>query len=188
MTQNYGLVWVESGGGPLLLLDQGLAEHWTGIFTPGADPEEDPLEGTDYGRACEVEDYLDIIDIGLGQGVVLGGEPAPTTWWPLPEGGGLLVRWLGAEREEDVIAAVSDPSDVAWEAANIELHVTSRTLLLLDSACSAAECEPGAVGGLADSLAIDIKPGTYRFDTALLEPNESMSLLLHRLTAASTGS
>ena len=47
------------------------------------DVETDPNDpATDYDRACDVNYYLGLIEIGAGKGLVLGGEPLSTAWWP----------------------------------------------------------------------------------------------------------
>ncbi len=176
-----GLVWVASEGGPLLLLDRGLSEYWTGVFTPGANPEEDPLEGTDYGRACAVEEYLGVVDVGPGRGVVLGDEPTATAWLPVSEGGGVLVRWVAAESEEDVVAALGDLESAEWEPAGVSLEVTSGELVLFDAACARGNCGPDSAGSVG-SLVIELEPGMYTFETAEYGSDDDTELLLHRLS------
>ncbi|WP_344447880.1 Imm21 family immunity protein [Acrocarpospora macrocephala] len=55
---------------------------------PGGDQESLADEVGDYGRACAVDDFIGLIDVGTAQALVLGDDPARTTF--LPEHGLLL--------------------------------------------------------------------------------------------------
>ncbi len=93
MIQRYDagtLLWMESGGGPLLLVPGEYLPFWGGIDPP-TDGRQivahfryggDDAPATDYDRACDVDDYLGVIEVGSGCGVVLGDEPLPTAIVP----------------------------------------------------------------------------------------------------------
>ena len=51
------LIWLESTGGPLLLLEEDLVPYWHGYLSVSNSSL------TDYERACEVSDYLGSIDV-----------------------------------------------------------------------------------------------------------------------------
>ena len=70
------LTWLGTDFGPLLLVPGEHLSSWEGIDPPSSgrwvearfrwhDPN-DPA--TDYDRACDVEDYLGLIEIGTGNG------------------------------------------------------------------------------------------------------------------------
>jgi hypothetical protein len=73
--------WVATGGGPLILVPVEVALHWRGTDGIGPSSEvweswgEDEFSGTDYGRACGVDDYLGVLGCGPGECLVLGDEP-----------------------------------------------------------------------------------------------------------------
>ena len=67
-----GLLWFQSNGGPLLVLDQLWLPAWSGY--PNSDLPFDAPK-TDYARACAVEDVLGLLTVGDGTGLVLGDEP-----------------------------------------------------------------------------------------------------------------
>jgi hypothetical protein len=83
------LKWIESTGGPLLLLERALLPYWHGSFG-------NTTAATDYDRACEIADYVGAIEVGSGIGVVLGEEPFSTTWWRSSEElrNSCIVRWV----------------------------------------------------------------------------------------------
>jgi hypothetical protein len=95
--------WVESNGGPLLLLSVALLADWEGVEPPAdgreiiADFRFQP-EGpaTDYDRAADVGQATTIgtLPVGGGTGLVLGDVPYATTWVPFEAGrGGVFIRW-----------------------------------------------------------------------------------------------
>jgi Immunity protein 21 len=104
---------------------------------------------------------------------VLGDEPLRTTWVP-NEKGGLLVRWVYADKEASVLEFLSDPSlDAALSASGVSF-TTSGTCVLFDSA------EPGDdIRG--DSMALVLEPGTYAVKSAIVNPSAEVRLVIHQL-------
>ena len=49
--------WVSSEGGPLILIGKSDLSNWEGI------------DGFDYDRACPVEDYVGVIEVGNSQDI-----------------------------------------------------------------------------------------------------------------------
>src|SRR5438105_1432795 len=88
--------WINSEGGPLIILSEDNLDTWKGIT--GGDAAM-----TDYHRACQIEDYCGIIRVGDGVGIVLGDEPPQTTWIAIGSQCGVLVRWKYANDEVSVI-------------------------------------------------------------------------------------
>ena len=138
------ITWVNSGGGPLIVIPVEIAHLWRGdggLGLPVGDLSmvwETVLKHTDYGRACGVDDYLGVLAVGPGECLVLGDEPLATTFLPKKDGG-LIVRWVHAECEEDVVRAIQVVPENAWEPTPHIFHVGSGGLLLFDSACPGEE-------------------------------------------------
>lgn len=72
--------WIESSGGPLILMDSEVVEFWSGIlerrsYLQGGSEQStdymDPLE-TDYGKACSINDYLGVVSIEKQNVLVFG--------------------------------------------------------------------------------------------------------------------
>jgi len=161
------LHWIESTGGPLLLLEGGLLDHWHGAFGNGGGM-------TDYDRACEVADYVEILEVGKGYGLVLGEEPFATTWWPSDQGAkGFLVRWVCAEDEAQICAALNSFSlDSNWQSTDVNFEIHHGQLILFDSSC---------IGTAIDAfLTIEIPRGSYVVETLHYTPSDELSLILHR--------
>ena len=61
------ITWVNSGGGPLIVISVEIANHWRGdetIWPPTGDFGtiwEAVRRDSDYGRACDVDDYLGVL-------------------------------------------------------------------------------------------------------------------------------
>lgn len=159
--------WVESAGGPLLLIPASLLHGWEGGNGSGR-------AATDYDRACDVEGYVGVIPVGEGQGLVLGDMPMPVAWWP--DSGGILVRWMAADSEGAVIELLKAlPDSLGWET-EVSIELTSdEELILFDAAYPGNEL-PSKVG------LIPARRGLYAVETAIVE-KEDISLVLHRFKA-----
>jgi len=192
-----GLAWMNSEGGPLLLVPGECFSSWGGICPP---TDGRQIEATfrwdgadspacDYDRACDVDGYLALLEIGTGQGLVLGGDPMSTAWWPrvAPDGtgadrGGILIRWFYANSEADVIEAVERVPEAAWVDDGLTLVVGQAPLYLMDSGSPGGEL--GAFEKLGiheDHLKIHLPAGRYALATAIVESDAHTSLVLHRL-------
>ena len=91
--------WIDSDGGPLILMEARLAPHWTGV------------DGKDYDRACEVNDYLCVLTVGDGQALVFGEEPMSTAWLA-NRNGGTFVRWSYGESQSAVLETLKGISEL----------------------------------------------------------------------------
>ncbi|MEV5351152.1 Imm21 family immunity protein, partial [Streptomyces achromogenes] len=111
-----GLTWARSMGGPLIVVPESSVNAW-GECTEDGSVLGDADGRDDYDRACEVEGWASAIAVGAGAvtALVLADEPSRTCF--LPENL-LLVRWLAADSEAELFAAVeavlADP-DTALE-------------------------------------------------------------------------
>jgi hypothetical protein len=155
--------WIQSNGGPLLLLPSELLHHWRGTAA------------SDYERACMVQEEIAALDVGNGVGLVLGDEPHQTSWAAADEGG-FLVRWVYADDEGDVWAAIDSIQESSFEPTSVTTFVVgaSGRCVLLDSA------DPGD-DLRGEHLALLLAPGAYSVGTATLAPNEKTRVLVHRL-------
>jgi hypothetical protein len=173
--------WIQSNGGPLLLLAQSLLRDWGGILrgTQGLDAEfRWRGEGcaTDYDRACDVKDYVGVIRVGAGHGLVLGEEPFLTCWRPSADReGGILVRWVCADNESAVRKHFKGLDEVQFTSTPHILRVAEPDHYLFDSS------EPGEDLGPEDALPVDLAPGVYGLANFWFKPDSSTELQLHRL-------
>jgi hypothetical protein len=111
MNEDLPLICAESSGVPILLCPAELAGYWEGIHEPR---NGRVIEATfnlngpdgvhiDYDRACDAaHDYVNTIQIGPGNALVLG-EEIPSMYWIQSEnfdGGYLAISLCSADEEE----------------------------------------------------------------------------------------
>ena len=163
--------WVESNGGPLLLVPERYLRDWLGADGPTSG-------GTDYERACAADDYAAPIEVGRGQGIVLGDEPLPTSW-RAGDRGGLLVRWIAAPSEDAITSALATlPEGLPWESVvDVYIEEDYGPLVLFDAAVPGAELP-------AEHLRFTLPAGRYAFELSAYHPSDDTALLLHRLRPA----
>ncbi|WP_328415176.1 immunity 21 family protein [Micromonospora sp. NBC_00389] len=131
-------IWIESMGGPLIVVPVSALEEWcgsTGVgLVVGAGDVPD-----DYDRACEVDGLAGVIAIGEKgrQGLVLADEPATTCYLPEHRA---FVRWLGADSAAALIEAamvvLRDPA-ADWEECGF--WETDGQAVLMDSVSAGSE-------------------------------------------------
>lgn len=142
--------WIESLGGPLVLVPKSLVGAW------GGSNLEHPMEGDDYGRACSIEDYQGVIPIGSGFGLVLWGGCDPTTILETHRGW-VLLRWQGADSDAMMLECVYKNIDRAQVLEQMEHNVIEAEYVLFDSVYSGKDLE--------ESLDLKLVPGAYRITT-----------------------
>jgi hypothetical protein len=160
-----GKTWVE--GGPLIVVPESQLPRWGGGIT-----DESPgVPGDDYERACSVRGLIGLLDVGERQALVLGDEPAMTTYLPEEQ---LFLRWAAAESDVELIAAArkalregvqwDDDEDLTWDI---------REPVVL---CEAVW--PGTKIEADNHLVIDIQPGRHRVRATYLTDDSNWMFLI----------
>jgi hypothetical protein len=173
--------WIESAGGPLLLLSEKNLGNWGGVFalvsgpaaaasySPGGNP-------TDYDRACSVEGLIGLITIGAEEGVVFGGEPLQTAWLPRHAArGGMIVRWVFGESENEFL----DWTDkIPEEVFHLDgpCRFKGPRLFLFDAGLAGHNVKTRP----DEYLLIELEPGAYDIKTAVYQPDDRTSMVVHR--------
>ncbi|MFC7308376.1 Imm21 family immunity protein [Streptomyces monticola] len=168
------LLWVESGGGPLVIVSESALGTWrTGTEAASADESSD---WGDYDRACQVDEYIGTLHVGDAEALVLADSPDSTTFLPNRM---LFIRWGGADSENDILAALDSALDVAeWESP-VQWTVPAGPVVLFDAAWSGTDLPDHQPD---NHLSIDLPSGTYVAEYANVEPNPRTSFGLVRLT------
>jgi hypothetical protein len=155
-------VWVESMGGPLIVIPVSELAAWRGCTETGV-MAGDATAADDYDRACAVDDLAGVITVGENgaQALVLADEPATSCY--LPERGAFL-RWLAAGSEAGLKAAaeavLADPA-AEWEECGT--WMLDGPAVLMDSAEAGAELNieyPG--GGMPDQASVPLPAGRWK--------------------------
>ena len=159
--------WVTSLGGPLILIPESACRHW------GGTPRDYPDHEGDYGRACAVDDYVGLIDVGPATALVLGDMPARTTF--LPEHC-ILFREIAADDSVDPSAAIVGLlPEIKWEPG--PFWEITEPVILFDSAYD----YPHVVEANQECLRVSVTPGRYHVQAAYIEIPEQAYLILVRL-------
>ncbi|MFF5715244.1 Imm21 family immunity protein [Streptomyces sp. NPDC012756] len=127
------LVWVESMGGPLIVVPVSALASWGGCTESGL-IAGDATAPDDYDRACAVDDLAGVIllDENGAQALVLADEPATSCYLPQHRA---FLRWLAADSEAGLRAAadtaLADPATL-WEECGT--WASDGPAVLMDSA------------------------------------------------------
>ncbi|MFG2481130.1 immunity 21 family protein [Streptomyces fagopyri] len=169
-------VWVESMGGPLIVVPVSALAAWHGCTESGV-MAGDATVPDDYDRACAVDDLAGVIVVGENgaQALVLADEPATSCY--LPEHRAFL-RWLGADSEAGLKAAaravLADPA-TEWEEYGTWLSDGPAVLMDSAEAGSALDIEyPG--GGMPAQAPVPLPAGRWRIRATHTKADEQNSV------------
>ncbi|WP_406282734.1 Imm21 family immunity protein [Streptomyces sp. NBC_00209] len=177
-------VWVESLGGPLIVVPVSALASWGGStesgLIAGAGTASD-----DYDRACAVDDLAGVIPLDEkgAQALVLADEPATTCYVPQHR---TFLRWLAADSEAGLRAAadtvLADP-DTVWEEGST--WATDGPAVLMDSAEAGSDLGveyPG--GGMPAAVSVSLPAGRWRVRATHTEADGENWVGLVQLLAA----
>ncbi|MDV9170981.1 Imm21 family immunity protein [Streptomyces sp. W16] len=177
-------VWVESMGGPLIVVPVSALAAWHGCTESGV-MAGDATAPDDYDRACAVDDPVGVITVGGSgaQALVLADEPATSCY--LPEHRAFL-RWFGADSEAGLMAAaeavLADPA-TPWEECGT--WVSDGPAVLMDSAEAGAELGVEYPdGGLPAEAPVPLPAGRWTVRAVQVKADEGNRVCLVHLLPA----
>ncbi|MER6532926.1 Imm21 family immunity protein [Streptomyces sp900105755] len=154
--------WVESMGGPLIVIPISVLTAWRGCTESGV-MAGDATAPDDYDRACAVDDLAGVITVGENgaQALVLAAEPATSCYLPEHR---VFLRWLAADSEAGLTAAaeavLADPA-TEWEECGA--WVSDGAAVLMDSAEAGSELGiEYPTGGMPDQAPVLLPAGRWR--------------------------
>lgn len=161
--------WITSYGGPFICIARRSADSWEGIEGLSLPIDEEAFRGfdrsrlgpfghTDYGWACLCDDYASLLPGRVDEAIIVGDLPYPLLWHPLGETAGLLVKWAGADSDEQVAAHLPEAVRAECDAPVAVFDVTGE-LIVFDAACMLAETGD-------NHLCLHLKPGRYAVSPA----------------------
>ena len=158
---------------------------WSGILKRSSYLEnkyEDAInfmdaEETDYGRACEIHNYLGVVDMGNDFALVLGDEPMLSTVLYSTDRKFVIARWVYGDNKNfvDQILQSLDTTKIENWQLSLTLDLLSDKEYLFDSASNFHEIEKEAY------LSANIEQGHYGIWTTVYEPDDKTRLLIHKL-------
>ncbi|MFE3159319.1 Imm21 family immunity protein [Streptomyces sp. NPDC059221] len=156
-------VWVESMGGPLIVVPVSALASWGGCTAESGLVMGDATAPDDYDRACAVDDLAGVIPLDENgvQALVLADEPATSCYLPQQRA---FLRWLAAESEAGLRAAadavLADPATV-WEECGT--WVSDGPAVLMDSAEAGSDLGiEYPDGGMPAEAAVPLAAGRWR--------------------------
>lgn len=165
--------YLETDGGPHLLLPGLLGEKWGGRVSSGRRKYEN-----DFDRAVEVtkSDRMSVLRVGAGVGVVLR-DPSMTAWGYSPEGWVDVYRVGSWETELDGLidrAVASVASD--------EMRDTGRGLMVSGEGLVLMYAGSQLDGAERNVKRIPLEPGRYRLLEGRFTGSGSEDVTIYRLT------
>lgn len=176
------LCWVESTGGPLVVVPLSAQADWAGSSQSwGRTGVRE-----DYDRACDVEGLAGVLAVGTGgaRALVLGDEPASSCFVPDLRA---FVRWLGADSEAELLAmaeaVIADPATV-WEDCGV--WETDGAAVLMDAVIAGNELDVGYPGGgaLPEQAPVPVEAGRWRVSAAYVDGDDASVGVVRLLPAA----
>jgi hypothetical protein len=177
--------WLNTTGGPIVILPVAELKNWSGCFSVKSGETEENVfvyendflnpELTDYGKACEIEDYIGIFDFGKDKAIVLNDLPLPTCVETL-EKDVFIVRWFYAENDEIVKSYLK--SDELKKLSNWTLketiYVKNVDYVMFDSADAGFDVSEN------DVVYFNLETGQYRLKTTEFNPDNKTFLLIYK--------
>jgi hypothetical protein len=169
---NQKLKWISSCGGPFILTTKSTALNWLGI--DGVSARESVGCNNDYEIACQVIDLVGKIHGSPNEILVMGDLPNDLAWVRRSDEEGLIVKWIGADSDEQVLNSLQDVNFDNFKILPISIEFEETELLMFDSASKFNEIED-------NYLQISLKPGEYKISFIDFQPNENIWLHLFHL-------
>jgi hypothetical protein len=165
------LAWISTTGGPHLVVPETHAPHWEGVDEPShgravrATFRSDPTEpATDYDRACEVTDWMGVVRVGRGRGVVLGDVPLMAAYYPW-RGRHFILRWDYAPSEAALLTFFRSAVGGLTPEAEVAFRHPGGRLVLLDASDTPRDW-------MYEHSAFELPAGHYRVTMSRAEAGE----------------
>lgn len=97
---NQKLKWISSYGGPYILATKSSSLAWLALQGNSTNTN---VGLNDYERACQIKDYAGVITGIPHEIVVIADLPNEITWIGKSPVDGLLVKWIGADSDDQVL-------------------------------------------------------------------------------------
>jgi hypothetical protein len=156
--------WINSSGGPLVMMEEAPALLWSGS---NGNP-------SDYDLACQSNDYASRLVMRGADVLVLGDEPLQTLV-ATSDKSQLIVRWKWADSDADVRVAIEKIDLQAVKVIErLNLNLVDEHLVIFDAVDTfdSNEC-----------LRLSMNSGAKEVSTFIFQPTPRTSLLVHSIVA-----
>lgn len=138
------------------------------------------LAFNDYERACEISEYIEVIQCNNGLLAVLGDEPLQSAFFCNADKKPCVVR-LVYRKVAYSDSFIFELSDIKQIGPSIKIPIWSGSLLLLDSSSPYANLD-------RDGDHINVTPGDYVVTAEKFERPGEISLIIHRFLRVGSSS
>ena len=163
------LTYVETEGGPFILLPLELKKAWKGSSDDAAEEDEaqedDDEEENDYERAEEFLTTVGVLEVGKGEALILG-EVEVTAFQSTPDGGVFIQRVSGDDPAQVQAAVDKAVKSGKWKVTKHTLDVGKGKLALFDSAYAYEEADEDEI------LEVSLAPGSYTIETSRVKEGD----------------
>jgi hypothetical protein len=129
----------------------------------------------DYSRACDGRGYVHVIDgAGGRQILVINDLPSDLMLYSNSNTEVILVKWVGANSDDQVLLALDKAGPLVFEDQNIIFEVAEPQLGIFDSAF--LFCDVGQ-----NKISLNLSCGSYRVGVLNFEPNDELILQIFRI-------
>ena len=169
--------WIDTTGGPTVLIPKPYLSNWKGTFDSSGNIPDDFLDPakTHYGKACETNEDIEIIEFNGFNAIVFGDEPLLTTAISNVSSEIIFIRWVcgnSLESAEEILNEINYNS-VNWKRRESFIN-TFEHYILFDSS------ENGIDVNRKTGIDIRFVEGKYEINSATFNPNSETQLLLYR--------
>jgi hypothetical protein len=160
------LNWLECSGGPFILMEKSLLKYWGGYDEEG--------EPNDYDRACEINEYLGIVNVHDGVALIVNTESMQIAINPSIKTNEIMfISWVYANNEQDIINSLKEIPEYIWDNINIKIQIINGDLVLFESV------NPG--NDVEEYFNILLEKGNYCVLSGVYNPNKSTRFILYKL-------
>ncbi len=164
------LTYVETEGGPFILLPLELKKAWKGSGDDATEEDEqeqedDDEDESDYERAEEFLTTVGVLEVGKGEALILG-EVEVTAFQPTSDGGVFIQRVFGDDPAQVQAAVDKAVSSGKWKVTKHTLDVGKGKLALFDSAYAYEEADEDEI------LEVTLAPGSYTIETSRVKDGD----------------
>lgn len=167
------LNWISSTGGPYILTNQFTALEWGGVESISKGSKQQ--YSNDYERACEIKNYCGIIFNQNKPILVIGDTPNDMAVLELKENGILLIKWVGAESEEQILASLHNIDNLTFDDQNLSFPIEDENLVVFDASATFK-------GSANNKLFVNGKRGNYGVGVLNFAPTDDLILQLIKLS------
>ena len=154
------LDWFDDGN-LLILLPELLISEWRGI------------DSDDYDRACAISNlWLNMIPVQGGQSLVLGSEPGMVLVTSGNEGLPLLIRWVYAEDEDELVEFALQGKSVTQSEPDFVFNNTFAKWSLFNAAANPSSDD-------LEMRSLSLPLGQIRIETVYCE-SKTNAAIVHR--------